>query len=76
VKYAETTATQSGYQRSDAPAITGGRMNPISLLLEFQEQGDLNRIADNDKLLARYGFDRTTVMFMAFDIDFKVTPLP
>jgi hypothetical protein len=76
MKYAETTAVQTGYQRSDAPLVTGGRMSPIGPLLNFQERGVPERISDNDKLLGRYGFDRNTVMFMAFDIDFQVSPIP
>jgi hypothetical protein len=51
-------------------------MAPIGRLLEFQEKGDPKRIADNDKLLAKYGFNRETPMFFAFDIDFTVAPLP
>ena len=76
VKYAETTAIQSGYRRSSTPVVTGGYVKRIDSLLEFQEKGDPSRIADNNKLLAKYGFDRGTPMFMGFNIDFTVTSTP
>jgi hypothetical protein len=76
VKYAETTATQTGYHRSDEPVITGGGTTPIRDLLEFQEGSHAQRAAENDQILARYGFNRDTPMRWGFDIDFQVAPDP
>jgi hypothetical protein len=73
VKYAETTALQSGYHRSDEPVLTGGYEAPIRRLLEHQEKGKPERKAENDQILARYGFVRDTVMRIGFDIDFLVS---
>lgn len=45
------------------------------------EPRDAARIAplpsrvENDQILAKYGFDRDTVMLWNFDIDFNVTPV-
>jgi len=74
VKYAETTAVQSGYERSGPPLLTGGQESSIRELLEFQENGNAKRIAENDKILTKYGFDRDTVMRWGFDIDLPVRP--
>jgi hypothetical protein len=76
VKYAETTAIQSGYRRSDVPILTGGADTSIRGLLDFQERGNPQRIAENDAILAKYGFDRDTVMKWGFDVDFKVSVQP
>ena len=75
MKYAETTAIQTGYERSDVPLVTGGRETPIGNLLEFQENGDRARTREHDKLLEKYGMTRDTVMRWAFDIDFAVRPV-
>jgi hypothetical protein len=74
VKYAETTAVQSGYRRVDLPVVMGGQETPIRDLLEFQEGGNPQRRAENNAILARYGFDRDTVMRWGFNIDFPVRP--
>jgi hypothetical protein len=74
VKYAETTAVQSGYRRVDLPVLMGGQETPIRDLLEFQERGNPQRRAENNAILARYGFDRDTVMRWGFNIDFPVRP--
>lgn len=74
VKYAETTAIQSGYQRSDLPVLLDGHETPIRVLLDFQEGGNPQRQAENDAILAKYGFDRDTVMLWNFSIDFPVRP--
>jgi hypothetical protein len=74
VKYAETTAIQSGYRRSDLPVLMGGRETPIRELLDFQEGGNPERRAEDDAILAKYGFDRDTVMRWGFNIDFPVRP--
>jgi hypothetical protein len=72
VKYAETTAVQSGYERLGDLMVTGGSEGPIKELLEFQEQGSLKRRQENDVILTRYGFDRDTVMLWRFNIDYRV----
>jgi hypothetical protein len=72
VKYAETTAIQSGYRRFDLPILMGGQETPIRALLDFQEGGSPQRRAENDAILAKYGFDRDTVMRWGFNIDFSV----
>jgi hypothetical protein len=74
VKYAETTALQTGYVRSAAPLLSGGQESPIGSLMAFQEGGNPARIRENDEILKRYGFDRDTPMFWGFDIDFLVRP--
>lgn len=74
VTYAETTAIQSGYQRSDLPVLLGGHETPIRVLLDFQEGGNPQRQAENNAILAKYGFDRDTVMLWNFSIDFPVRP--
>ena len=76
VKYAETTAIQSGYRRADLPILTGGQETPIRVLLEFQEAGNAQRQAENNAILAKYGFSRDTAMRWGFDIDFPVRPAP
>ena len=76
VKYAETSAVQTGHERSGSPILVGGAESPIRELLEFQEAGNPKRRADNDKILANYGFDRDTVMLWGFDIDFPVGAKP
>jgi hypothetical protein len=74
VKYADTTAIQSGYRRSDVPILSGGgEERPIRELLEFQERGNAKRIAENDAILAKYGYDRNTAMKWGFDVDFSVS---
>jgi hypothetical protein len=76
VKYAETTATQTGYQRAGTPKVSGGQESPIGDILDFQENGNPKRRAANDALLQRYGYDRHTVMHWGFDVDFAVRPIP
>jgi hypothetical protein len=76
VKYAETTATQTGYKRSGPPSVTGGGNEPIGDLMDFQEKGNPTRIAESKALLDRYGFNRNTVMHWGFDIDFPVMSQP
>lgn len=72
VKYAETTAVQSGYQMYGRPLVTGGQETSIRGLLSFQERGNPQRIAENDAILAKYGFDRDALMLWGFDIDLTV----
>ena len=76
VKYAETTAVQSGYARTGPIVLSGGHERPIGVLLDFQERGNAARIAENDRVLTTHGFDRNTPMLMGFDIDFTVSPAP
>ena len=76
VKYAETTAIQSGYERAGVAVLTKGQESPIREVLEFQEQGNWKRVAENNKILAKYGFFRDTVMRWGFDIDFPTRPKP
>lgn len=78
IVYAEMTALQSGYVRSHEPLVLGGQEVAIGRLMEFQERGpngrNLERVKQNDELLAKYGFDRNTVMLWGFDVDFLVRP--
>ncbi len=74
VQYAETTAVQSGYERAGDPYLSGGQVSPIDEVLKFQERGNQARKDENNALLAKYGFDRTTEMLWGFDIDFPVRP--
>ena len=76
MKYAQTTAIQSGYERSSSIRVSGGSETPIRGLLEFQEGGSGQRILENDAILARYGFDRDTAMLWGFDIEFAVKSKP
>lgn len=75
MKYAETTAIQTGYERNDLPFVTGGQETPIRDVLEFQEGGSPARAAEHDRVLAKYGFERDTVMLWGFDVDFFVRPV-
>ena len=72
MKYAETSAIQTGYRRSGPPSVSGGDQQEIRKLLGFQENGKPELIAKNKKLLDKYGFSRDTRMLMGFDIDFPV----
>lgn len=74
VKYAETTAIQTGYERADTPLVLGGQERRIGDLMEFQERNNPSRKAENDAILAKYGYDRDTVMLWGFDIDFLLRP--
>jgi hypothetical protein len=76
MKYAETTATQTGYKRSGRPSVVGGQETEIRELMSFQENGKPDLIAQNKALLDRYGFNRKTVMRWGFDIDFPVMSQP
>ena len=76
LKYADTTATQTGYTRSGTPKVTGGEQSPIREIMAHQENGKPDLIAKNKALLDQYGFDRKTVMYMKFDVDFQVVPKP
>jgi hypothetical protein len=44
--------------------------------MEFQEAGNPARIAENDKILKKYGFNKDTVMLWGFDIDFPTRAKP
>jgi len=75
VQYAETTAVQAGYQRSGDPVVTGGTTTAIRPFVWHQEQNNPKCVADNDRILAKYGFTRDTAMLWHFDIDFPVRPI-
>jgi hypothetical protein len=75
VEYAETTAVQCGYQIAAIEYVAGGEWeDAINVLLNYFEIGNPQRMADNDKLLARYSFNRHTVMRQNFDIELSVFP--
>jgi hypothetical protein len=76
VKYADTTAVQTGYARVGTPKVKGGQLKAIEYIMDFQEAGNDTRKAENNALLAKYGFDRNTVMLLGFDIDFPVVSKP
>jgi hypothetical protein len=76
MQYAETTAIQTGYARSGPPLVMGGQETPIRDVLEFQERGNRARRAEHDQILAKYGYNRDTVMLWGFDVDFLVRPTP
>jgi hypothetical protein len=56
------------------PVLLGGQETPIRDLLDFQENGSAQRRAENDAILAKYGFARDTIMRWGFNIDFPVRP--
>ena len=76
IKYAETTALQSGYARADVPLVMGGQETPIDEVLDFQERGNPRRRQEHEEILAKYRYGRSTVMLWGFDIDFLVRPAP
>lgn len=75
VDYAETTAVQSSYQLASTMYVPAAEWeNEIGALLNWHEDGNLQRKADNDTILARFSFDRQTVMKQNFDIVLSVVP--
>lgn len=75
VDYAETTAVQSGYRLAGTVYIAAGEWeNEIGALLSYFEDGNQQRKAENDTVLARFSFDRRTIMKQNFDIDLSVVP--
>lgn len=75
VEYAETTAIQCGYQLVGTRYVAAGEWaDEIGLLLSHFEAGNSQRVAENDNLLARFSFDRQTVMKQNFDIELSVVP--
>src|SRR5262245_3988217 len=76
VKYAETTAVQSGYRRVGGTRYVPAEEweNAIDCLMGFHEKGNRVRIDENNALLQKYGFVRSTVMKQNFDIAFDVAP--
>jgi hypothetical protein len=75
VEYAETTAVQCGYRLVGTMYIAAGEWeNEIGGLLSYFEAGNPQRKADHDNLLARFSFDRQTVMKQNFDIELSVVP--
>ena len=49
--------------------------NEIGDLLTYFEAGNPQRKAENDDLLARFSFDRQTIMKQNFDIELSVAPV-
>jgi hypothetical protein len=74
VTYAVGSATQAGYKPVGAFVVDGGGRAPIDTILRFQERGNAARAKESDDLLKKYGFSRSTVMLMDFDITFSVVP--
>lgn len=74
VKYARTSAIQSGYEPAGACKLIGGREAKIKDLLDFQARGAPGRTAEHDALLKKYGFTRDEEMLQSFNISFGVTP--
>jgi hypothetical protein len=75
VQYAETTAVLCGYRVTGARYVVGGEWEePIDLLMNHFEAGNLNRVAENDQSLARYSLTRATVMKQNFDVELTVEP--
>jgi hypothetical protein len=75
VKYAETTAVQCGYRLVGTKYVAAGESeDEIDALLTLYEDGNPARETDHDNLLARFSFDRHTVMKQNFDIDLSVVP--
>jgi hypothetical protein len=80
VKYARTSAIQSGYQPAGAYKLSGGYYEKIGVLLRRQEVdaetriAAPKRIAEHDALLEKYGFTRETEMLRNFNISFGVAP--
>jgi hypothetical protein len=76
VEYAETTAIQCGYRLAGANYIVGDEWeNEIGTLLDYYEDGNPQRVAEHNTLLARYSFDRQTIMKQNFDIELSVVPV-
>jgi hypothetical protein len=75
VEYGETTAVQCGYRLVGTRYVAAGEWeNAIGIMLNHFEAGNQQRKADNDNLLARFSFDRQTVMKQNFDIELAVVP--
>jgi hypothetical protein len=74
VKYAETTAIQSGYRRVDLPVLVGGPRNADTGIARVSGGWQSSATGRNNAILAKYGFDRDTVMRWGFNIDFPVRP--
>lgn len=76
VEYAETSAIQCGYRIAETKYVVSGEEETrIGDLLEFFEAGNQQRKAESDTLLARYSFDRQTVMKWNFGIELSVLPV-
>jgi hypothetical protein len=75
VDYAETTVVQCGYRLAGTRYVAAGEWeNEIGVLLAHFEAGNPTRAAEHDDLLARFSFDRGTVMKQNFDIELSVVP--
>jgi hypothetical protein len=75
VEYAETTAVQCGYRRLGTTYVAASECeDEIGNLMAYFEQGNPQRVAEHDDLLARFSFDRRTVMKQSFGIEFLVVP--
>jgi hypothetical protein len=74
VKYAQTSAIQSGYEPLGTFQMTPGQTKPIGALLKEAEGTSALRVKEHDALLKKYGFTRDTPMRMNFDISFPVNP--
>lgn len=75
VDYAESTIVQLGYERVGQPTVTVRSESSIRPICQLQAGNNPWRIAEHDRLLARYGYDRDTPMYWGFDIAFPVRPL-
>jgi hypothetical protein len=76
VEYADTTAVQCGYRLVGTKYVAAGESeDEIHALLYLYEDGNPEREADHDNLLARFAFDRQTVMKQNFDIELAVVPV-
>ncbi len=76
VQYAETTAIQCGYRVVEARYVPADEWeNEIGILLAHFEAGNPQRHAEHDRLLARYLFDRQTVLKQNFNIELAVVPV-
>lgn len=76
VEYGETSATQCGYRVVNTRYVAANeREDRIGDLLSHFEAGNPQREADHNNLLARFSFDRQTVMKQNFDIELSVVPV-
>jgi len=76
VEYAETTAVQCGYRVLRTNYVKAEEWErPIEMLLTHIEDGNGQREQEHDDLLARFSFDRQTVMKQNFDIELSVAPV-
>jgi hypothetical protein len=75
VHYSETAIIQSGHEIVGAD-VRGGSMDPIDVLLKHYERIRFTTPTEHDTLLAQYGFGRSDVMWIDFDVFLDVQPLP